>query len=99
VYLYSVVVHYLYLFSACRRPAKTDTPLIVDANTVLTSSIAFQGFQPVSRRHPQVIQSGRDFDLPELPPRYVSDISEAFDAVAPGERLGLGAPERLDHAE
>lgn len=47
----SVVVHYLNVFSACRGPAETDAPLIIDANAGLARPIAFQGFKMVSWRH------------------------------------------------
>ncbi len=40
MYLYSVVIHYLYVLSARFRPAKADTPLIIDANAVLPEAVA-----------------------------------------------------------
>src|SRR5437667_171017 len=33
-----MVVHYLYVFSAGSRPAKTDAPLIIDTDAVLAGS-------------------------------------------------------------
>ena len=37
-------------------PSETDPPLIVDSNAVLPSTIAFQAFQPVSGRYPEIIE-------------------------------------------
>lgn len=38
--LSSVIIHYLYVFSVCFRPAKADAPLIIDANAVLPEAVA-----------------------------------------------------------
>jgi len=37
-------------------PAETHTPLLVDANAVLTRSLAFQLFQPIARRDSQIVE-------------------------------------------
>ncbi len=60
MYLSSVVIHYLYVFSACFRPAKADAPLIIDANAVLSEAIALQSFKAIAGRHPQIIQAACD---------------------------------------
>jgi hypothetical protein len=36
-------------------PDETDSPLIVDADRVLTLPSAPQGFEPVARRHAEVL--------------------------------------------
>src|SRR3990172_1093266 len=79
--LSSVVIHYLYVFSACFRPAETDAPLIIDADAVLTGSVALQRLESVSRRYPQVLQAAGDLQLPELSTRHAGDVHEAPDAV------------------
>jgi hypothetical protein len=40
------------------RPRKTQPPLVIDANAPLAFSISFQGFQPVLRWHPQILDAG-----------------------------------------
>jgi hypothetical protein len=52
--LSSVIIHNFYI--PCRRPAplKAYPPLIVDADAVLSMSVAMQGFEPIARRHPQI---------------------------------------------
>jgi len=80
--LSSMVVHYLHVFGACFRPAKTDAPLIVDPDAVLAGSIALQSLQSIARWHTQIVQAARDIELPELTPGCIGDIDKALDAVA-----------------
>jgi hypothetical protein len=78
---------------------EADAPLIIDANAVLSQPVAVQGFQPVAWRHSQVIHTTGNLQLSELSPGYGSDVNESPDTLAPGQGLGLGAPERPDHAQ
>jgi hypothetical protein len=41
------------------RPFKTNPPLVVDADAVLSGPVAPQGFQPITRQAAQVAQTGR----------------------------------------
>jgi hypothetical protein len=93
-----VIVHYLYVFSACFRPTKTDAPLIIDADAVLAGSLAPESFQAIARRHPQIFQASSDLQLPEFSAGYIGDVYKAPDAVASSQCFGVGALERLDHA-
>ena len=52
----SVIVNDLDILRAGVRPAKAHTELVVHANAVLPGAIALQRFQPVARRHPQIVQ-------------------------------------------
>jgi hypothetical protein len=79
-----VVIHYLYVFSAGDCPSKTEPPLIVDADAVLTGPITFQCLEPVAWRHPQIIQPSRDFKLPELAAGHGGYVYETPDALATG---------------
>jgi hypothetical protein len=51
------------------RPAKADSPLIVDPDAVLTGSSAFQGFESIARWYFQIVQAGGDLELPQLASR------------------------------
>ena len=68
--LFSVVIHNFYIFNACIGPAKTDTPLIINTNAVLTFSVADQRFKAIARGYPQIVQSARDLKLPQFSLRY-----------------------------
>ena len=48
-----MIIRNFNLFRAIRTPDKTYPELVVDSNTVLSSSIALQGLQFVPRRNPQ----------------------------------------------
>ena len=54
----SVVVDNLYIFGACRSPAKTDSELIVDSDAMLTLSLPLQGLKAVARRNTQILLIG-----------------------------------------
>ena len=53
----SVVVNDLNLLWSRSGPPKIDPPLAVNSNTVLTLPIAFQCFEAVSRRNPQLLKA------------------------------------------
>src|SRR5437667_11504367 len=63
-----MVIRDLYRLGAVARPAETDTPLPVDANGILPATVAFQRFQPITRRREQIIQAGRCVHHIELAP-------------------------------
>jgi len=62
-----MIVHDLDIARAARpfRPLETDSPLIIDADAVLTFSIAFQRFKSVSRQI-QVPRRSRCVELIEV---------------------------------
>jgi hypothetical protein len=43
-----MIIHNLHVVRASIYPAKADSPLTIDANTMLAGPIALQGFQPIS---------------------------------------------------
>lgn len=59
-----MIVHDLYVFSTCVRPAEAHTELIVYTDAMLPRTISFQGFQPIAGWHSQIVQSARDLQLP-----------------------------------
>jgi hypothetical protein len=50
-----VVIHYLYIICIIVTPIKTNSPPVVNTDTVLSSPIAGQSFQTIGRRNPQII--------------------------------------------
>jgi hypothetical protein len=61
-----VVVHDLDLVGIPISPHKADPPLVVDSNTVLTTPVTTQRFQPIRRRYPQVIEARGGIQHDEL---------------------------------
>lgn len=69
-----MVVDDLNVLSAAIRPGKADAVLIVDANAVLTASVAGQRLQPVSRERRQVAKLLGGVQLLELSLRDAGDL-------------------------
>ncbi len=92
-----MIIDDLHIFGASFCPPKANAPLIIDTNAVLPGSLAFEGFKAIARWHFQIVQSGDDFELPQLSPRHCSEIYEPSDADALGECFGIRTLERSDH--
>ena len=61
-----MVVGDLHIFRTLRRPNKANPPLIIDADTVLPSSVAFKRLKSVAWWHPHEVQRGSGIELREL---------------------------------
>ena len=61
-----MIVDDLHVEGATVLPCKTDPPLIVDSNTVLTGSPAFELLEPVAGRNTEVLELLRSIDEPHL---------------------------------
>src|SRR5689334_24733432 len=93
----SVVIHDFDVFRTGRRPTKTQTPLVVDADAVLTRTVALQRLEAIAWRNPQVVQSCRDFELHELATSDSGDTGKATYAIAVCKRFRVRTLERPDH--
>ncbi len=76
-----MVINYFNILCTNIRPTKADTPLIVDANAVLTQTITLECFKVIAERHPQIIESTGDFELSEFATRDLGDIREPPDTL------------------
>jgi hypothetical protein len=86
-------------------PYKTNTKLIVDADAVLTPPLSFQWFQHVSRRLPEIVQTGSCIHPVEFSPSHdfygapspiCADLSQfrsvvVLEAPDHGDRIGCNA--------
>ena len=77
-----MIIYDFNIFGAGVRPTETQTELIIDSDTMLPRAIAFQGFQSISWRYPQIVQAARDLQLPQLASCYGCDVREALDSLA-----------------
>ena len=93
IILASMVVNDRNAFRAILAPAKTYSPLAVDANAVLAFPIAFQRFKPIRRWRQQVPQLRRIIQHLQFTCRDDIDIGEAPDALAVVKRLRIAASE------
>lgn len=58
-----MVVCELHVMCSVGLPAKNNSPLIVDADAVQPAKFSFERFEPIRRRHVQVIYTGGRIDL------------------------------------
>jgi hypothetical protein len=94
----SVVVHDFDVDRANARPYEADSPLVVDANTVLTLSITLQCLKAIARWRFQKVQSLGCIELSQLSFCDCHECLEPSGASALVQRLRVFAVERLDHA-
>jgi hypothetical protein len=62
-----VIVNEFDIVCIAALPPKTYTPLVIDANTVLTGAIGFQLLQAIAGRRPQIVERLGGVDHGELP--------------------------------
>jgi hypothetical protein len=84
-----VVVDNLNLSRALAGPAKAYTPLVIDADRILTFSVAFESFQPITGHIPQIIEARRSVHRFQLATGGLEKVGrKAFGAFAFEDRLG-----------
>jgi len=66
-------------------PLEADSPLIVDANAVLTASIAPQRLEPVAGQRSQVIERDGGFELVQFHGGPFGNAFKRLDPFAGGE--------------
>jgi hypothetical protein len=93
----SVIVDNFYIFRAISGPPKADSPLIIDPDAVLASSVLLQRLQLVLRRYFQVSQHGRPVKHGELAHGHWFDIDPSFHAPALKQIPGVSAMKAKDH--
>jgi hypothetical protein len=51
-----MVIDNFYFVRVTIRPSETDSPLTIDANTVLSGTVTAKFLEPVPRRNPQIFE-------------------------------------------
>jgi hypothetical protein len=93
-----MVIYDLYPFDAAVRPNETDAVFVIDANGMLAFAVAFERFQPVARRDPEIVEFLCNVDLLEFAERYPLDVRrQVRRPVALVDFLGGLAAEGKDH--
>lgn len=81
-------------------PRKADTPLVIDTDAVLSFAIPLQSFQPIRRGQAQVLDPDSRVERIELDEGPLLNIARKLrDELTVEDSFGIGATERLDHAE
>ena len=93
-----MIVAELYIVGMPVNPTKTKSPLIVDADAMLTSTIAVQNFKPAARRHHQEIEACGTVKQVEFPLCAHGDIRRQRLYKPTRKESGRAfVGERLDH--
>jgi hypothetical protein len=80
-------------------PHKTDTPLVVDAYTVLPRTVTFQLMKSVTRRHFQIHQTFGRVQHQKLSSRWLPNVHELRNILIVEKPLRDRALEGLYHIQ
>lgn len=78
-------------------PSETQPELFIDPDAVLPFSIAFEGFQTIPGRNPEVSQPPRDLQLTKLAPGHRGNIGKTLYRIAFTKGLSIVAPKGFYH--
>jgi hypothetical protein len=95
-----MIINDLHVEGVSVGPSKTDAPLVVDANAVLTLSPSLQGLEPVRRRNCQIAQIHGAVKKFELFARPLLDTPiHTLHELTAKNRLSFLGPKGADHAQ
>jgi hypothetical protein len=95
-----MIIHDLHVFCMPVTPYEADTPLIIDADTVLPFPISLQGFQSVRRREAQILQTGGGIDRVEFHERSLLNVvGELPHELTLEDLLRISIVKRPDHTQ
>jgi hypothetical protein len=77
-----MVIHDLDLCRTQRGPDEADAKLIVDPNAMLAEPVAFERFQPITRRNAQIVKFPGSIQHRQLSHGHGFDAYEPPDTVA-----------------
>jgi len=94
-----MIIRNLHVVGVSVAPHKTDTPLVVDAYTVLPRTVTFQLMNSVTRRHFQIHQAFGRMQHQQLSSRWLSNVHELTNILIVEKPLRVGALEGLYHIQ
>lgn len=92
-----MIVHDFNIKNISILPAKTNPPLVIDADAVLSFTVTFQGFQPVAGRDLEVLQPLCLMQEQELASGDTLNGPEPWHVLVVEQGLGPGVAEGADH--
>jgi hypothetical protein len=78
-------------------PTETDSPLLIDSNTVLTTPISGESFQAISRWDPQISKCIRRVQDQKLPQSHTLNSAESLGISSLKDLFSLSAAKPSDH--
>jgi hypothetical protein len=76
-----MIVHNFYVVSVPFSPSKTDAPLGIDTDTVLSFAVSFQWMKSVAARHAQIHQAFGCVQHQQFSSRWLPNIHEPWDIL------------------
>jgi hypothetical protein len=70
-----VIINDFNLMGVSVHPFETDSPLLIDADAVLSLSASPECFQPVPRRNPQILKANRGIQKLQFMERSLLDLA------------------------
>src|SRR5580704_3734746 len=95
----SVIICNLHVVGVSVAPHKTDTPLVVYADTVLPRTITFQLMKSVTRRHSQICQTFGRVQHQKLSSCRLSNVHKLTNILVVEKPLRVGALEGPYHMQ
>jgi hypothetical protein len=92
-----MVVDDLHVLGAGTGPTKAHAKLIIDADAMLSGTIASERLQPIAGRHSQIVETFCDFQLTQLSSRDGFDACKAPDSTPARKRFRVFASKRFNH--
>ena len=93
-----MVIGYFNIIGVTLHEPKTNTPLIVDCNGMLSFPVAFEGMQSVARRNPKVAESCSVMNVLQTPDRSFDQVlRQPFRLAVNKKLLGFLIGKGLDH--
>jgi len=92
-----MIVNDLNVVGIAASPKEAHTPLIIDADAVLTLTVALQCFQAVPRRNHQILQGASTVKVKQLSTRYSLKGPKPRHVHIGEQRFRLPGSEGADH--
>jgi hypothetical protein len=77
-----MIINNFNVFSESIRPTKADSPLIIDANTVLAGTITPERLKVIAGWNSQILKAICDFELPEFSSGNLGNIHKFLNVLA-----------------
>ena len=92
-----MIIHDFHFVGIPLAPDKTDAPLVVDADAVLSSSAAVKRFQVIAWWRPQIPKLRGNVQLSQLTLCHSLECAESLDGLPGVELCRFSRPEGPDH--
>jgi hypothetical protein len=93
----SVIVHDFHIMGLASPPRKANSPLIIDPNAVLVSTVCLERFEAIARRNSKILQTPDSMEIEKFAARHAFDSPEPRYGLIVKESLAVPTSKRADH--